>query len=99
MALALAILVSGCAALTATMGVVVPMAVVVLTAMVLAHRGALGWRLATAISILGSLVGQVLLSWAAPHVGASYATESLAVWTIVGLAHALLAGLLPRFRA
>ena len=90
--LVLTVLLGASVALNLALGSVAPMALVVLTTLVLAHRGSLGWRLATAVSVLGAFVGQVLLSWVAPHVGGSYATETLLFWTAVALAHAVLAG-------
>lgn len=88
----LAVLLGASVALNLALGSVAPMALVVLTTLVLAHRGSLGWRLAFALSILGAFVGQVLVSWAAPHVGGSYATDTLVFWTAVALTHAVLAG-------
>ena len=88
----LTVLLGAAVAMNLALGSVAPMALVVLTTLVLAHRGSLGWRLATAVSILGAFVGQVLVSWAAPHVGGSYATDTLLFWTAVALAHAVLAG-------
>ncbi len=84
------VLVVGCAALTLAIDAVPPLALAVITTVVLAQRRWVGWRLALALALLGGLVGQTLVAWLAPQVGWSLATATVVVWTAVGVGHAAL---------
>src|SRR5688500_12240393 len=68
-ALALTVLVVGCAALTLAIDAVPPRALAVLTTVVLAQRRWVGWRLALALALLGGMVGQTMVAWLAPQIG------------------------------
>lgn len=71
------------------------LALVVLAVATRAHAHRLGWRLGLAVVTLGALVAQVLLAWAAPHVGWSFSTDMLVSWLLAGAAYAVAASLLP----
>lgn len=83
------------AVVTLRTGQVAPLALVVVTAMVLVARTHLGWRLGLAFAVLISLLGQLLFSWTAPHLGRSYGADEVALWTVVGVTCALFSAI-PR---
>ena len=90
----LAVLVGALALLAASTGAVTPVAVTVVCLMVVVHAQRLGWRIATAITLLVVLVAQVLFSYVAPHTGGTYGADMLVVWTVVGCVYALSLALL-----
>lgn len=72
-----------------------PLALVVLAVATRVHAHRLGWRLGLGVVTLGGLVAQVLLAWAAPHVGGDFSTDMLVCWLVAGAGYTLAAGWLP----
>ncbi|KRF36526.1 hypothetical protein [Nocardioides sp. Soil805] len=75
-----------------------PLALVVLAVATRVHAHRLGWRLGLGVVTLGALVAQVLLAWAAPHVGGSFSTDMLVCWLLAGAGYAAVASVLPPAR-